>query len=62
MGIVVAGGLGPYTVRLVEPLLAEFPNISIDAQGQLRESGNALDPIDWDRAETYITRAVALLP
>jgi hypothetical protein len=32
---VVAGGLGPETLHLVEPLLQEFPGISIDAEGAL---------------------------
>ncbi|MES2985964.1 MAG: hypothetical protein V4686_02450 [Patescibacteria group bacterium] len=61
LGLAVAGGLGPNTMGLVKPLLEEFPHISIDAQGQLRPSGNALDPIDWDMAEKYIVNALALL-
>ncbi len=60
IGLVVAGGLGPDSIRLVEPLLEEFPGISIDAQGKLRPSGSALDPIDWDMAEAYLTKALAL--
>ncbi len=59
-GIAVAGGLGPKTMHLVEPLLGEFPYISIDAQGKLRTSGNALDPIDWNLAEEYIRKAVPM--
>lgn len=61
LGIVVAGGLGPESIGLVEPLVKEFPDISIDAQGKLRPSGNALDPIDWDMAETYLAKALQLL-
>ncbi len=57
----VAGGLGPYSLHLLEPILPEFPNISIDAQGQLRNSGNAMDPIDWWRAEKYLTEALRIL-
>ncbi len=57
----VAGGLGPHTMHLVEPLVPHFPYISIDAQGQLRSSGNALDPIEWDRAEQYLIKALELL-
>ncbi len=55
--IVFAGGLGPKTMYLVEPLLKEFPNLSIDAQGKLRPSGSYLDPIDWDMASEYIARS-----
>ncbi|MFO0743722.1 MAG: hypothetical protein U0469_01575 [Candidatus Paceibacterota bacterium] len=61
IGIVVAGGLGPNTLNLVEPLAKEFPKISIDAQGKLRPSGNALDPIDWNMAGDYLAKALKLL-
>ncbi len=61
MGIVAAGGLGPESIGLVEPLYREFPDISIDAQGKLRPSCSALDPIDWDMAETYLVKALQLL-
>src|SRR3989344_4760884 len=36
LGLTVAGGLGPNTMYLVEPLVSEFPDLSIDAQGKLR--------------------------
>lgn len=58
--IVVAGGLGPFTMHLVEPILEEFPGVSIDAQGRLRPSGSALDPIDWSLAKAYLVRALEL--
>ncbi|MFH1142326.1 MAG: hypothetical protein ABIH67_01105 [Candidatus Uhrbacteria bacterium] len=61
LGIVVAGGLGPETMDLVAPIVAEHPQISFCAQGQLRASGNALDPIDWDRAAEYLKQAIILL-
>ena len=60
LGIVVAGGLGPDTIDLVKPLSEKFPDISIDAQGKLRPSGNALDPIDWNMAEMYLVKALQL--
>ena len=58
--LAVAGGLG--RMSLVEPIVREFPDISIDAQGRLRPSGSALDPIDWGMAETYLREASALWP
>ncbi len=58
MGIAVAGGLGPDTMDLVLPIVREFPRVSIDAQGRLRPSGNAMDPIDWNMADRYLERAV----
>ncbi|OGH86579.1 MAG: hypothetical protein A2493_02625 [Candidatus Magasanikbacteria bacterium RIFOXYC12_FULL_33_11] len=57
LGIGAAGGLGPETTQLVEPLVNLFPDLSIDAQGQLRHSGNALDPIDWSMAGNYLVKA-----
>jgi hypothetical protein len=61
MGIVVAGGLGPDTMHLVEPLVRSYPGISIDAQGKLRQSGDCLDPVDWDIAGRYLTKAIQLM-
>lgn len=61
LGLAVAGGLGPNSVDLIGPIISEFPNISIDAQGKLRPSGCALDPIDWDMAEQYLIKALRLL-
>lgn len=60
IGLGAAGGLGPDSIELVRPLVEKFPNISIDAQGQLRSSGSALDPIEWDRAGRYIHEAMKL--
>jgi len=61
LGIVVAGGLGPRTMHLLVPIVAEYPKISIDAQGQLRLSGNAMDPVDWDLAAVYLIKALQVL-
>lgn len=61
IGLAGAGGLGPSTLHLVEPLVAEFPDLSIDAQGKLRPSGNAMDPIDWGMAEEYLKKAPKIL-
>ena len=58
LGLVVAGGLGPETLHVLVPILQKFPQVSIDAQGRLRRSRKATDPIDWDLAEDYIRAAV----
>lgn len=62
MGLVGAGGLGPYTMNLAEPLIKEFgTKISLDMQGQLRPSGNAAeDPICWRRADKALVKAVEM--
>lgn len=56
----VAGGLGPTSLHLVEPLIREFPQLNIDAQGRLRPSSNMRDPIDWILASTYLTKAIQM--
>lgn len=60
LGLVVAGGLGPETMHLVKPLVKEFPDISFDAQSQLRTKGDSMDPINWKRAEDYIVEALQI--
>ncbi len=62
IGIAVAGGLGPTSLHLMEPIVQEFPWISIDAQGKLRPSGSALDPIDWSMAQVYLQKASQCFP
>ncbi len=62
LGLVVAGGLGPFSMKLVKTITDEFPDVSIDAQGQLRPSFSCLDPIDWTMAENYIIEAHKRLP
>lgn len=56
----VAGGLGPATMHLVEPLARLYPHISTDMQGQMRTSGDIRLPIEWDRAESAFEQAIAL--
>ena len=57
IGLGVAGGLGPDTLNLVGPLVSEFPNLNIDAQGKLRNSENDLD---LEAMKTYLTKAVKM--
>lgn len=56
----VGGGLGPFTMHLVKPLIALYPHISTDMQGQMRSSGNIMFPIEWDRAESAFKQEIAL--
>jgi hypothetical protein len=55
---VVAGGLGPDSLALLEPFAAKFPSISSDAEGRLRDDE---DRLDLDRVGRYIVGACALL-
>jgi len=59
--LVVAGGLGPNTLHLLEPIIEEFPDINIDAEGKLRASGNNVDPLDMSLAGGYLAKALQLL-
>jgi hypothetical protein len=54
MGLGVAGGLSSTTLYLLEPLINEFPDLSIDAEGLLRTPG---DHLDLDAAGAYLRKA-----
>ncbi|MEK7546067.1 MAG: hypothetical protein AAB554_03240 [Patescibacteria group bacterium] len=60
LGVTLAGGLGPDTLHLVAPLVRDFPALAIDAQGRLRASGSAMDPIDAGRADIYLRGAIEM--
>jgi len=63
LGLVFAGGLGPTTMSLVDPLLPEFSDMSIDAQGKLHPSGNwKSDHMDVNLAADYLVAALKRLP
>lgn len=59
--IAVAGGLGPNTYGNLKPIFDVYPEVSCDAQGKLRPSGNAMDPLDIDLTEQYIRGVCSLL-
>lgn len=56
-GLGAAGGLGPDSLNLVEPLLDEFPGLNIDAQGQLRDENYNLD---LQAVRQYLQRSVQM--
>ncbi len=57
MHIAVAGGLGPSTMSVIEPLLRVYPDISIDAQAALRPSKNARHSLDNFMSTRYLVEA-----
>ncbi|HMS30896.1 MAG TPA: hypothetical protein PJ984_00685 [Candidatus Saccharibacteria bacterium] len=70
LGLAVAGGLGPESVDLLEPIAREFPDISIDAQGNLKRKDAPRDdrghliatyPADLDRSKEYIIKSCVML-
>jgi hypothetical protein len=50
----IAGGLSPSTIDTIAPLLREFPNLSIDAEGSLRNSDDELEIL---LAKEYLHKA-----
>lgn len=57
MGLGVAGGLSPATLNLVEPLVWEFYDLSIDAEGRLRTPE---DHLDLAVSSEYLRKAFAI--
>jgi len=58
IGLGVAGGLSPSTLHLLEPLVKDFPQLSIDAEGRLR---NQDDQLDLTVVSSYLQKAYELL-
>lgn len=57
VGLGVAGGLGPGSVDRLVGLVEEFPNLSVDAQGRLRDPENNLDR---EAVKQYLAEALVL--
>ena len=57
IGLGVAGKLSPTTLGLVEPLVDEFPHLSIDAESGLRDEN---DDLNVSFAISYLARGNAL--
>jgi len=60
LGITVASGLGPETMDLAAPVVEKHHQVSWCAQGQMRSSNNALDPVEFDRAAEYLRQSIIL--
>lgn len=56
-GLGVAGGLSPTSLHLVESLVKDFPQLSIDAEARLRDSN---DNLDLALAQDYLSKAFAM--
>lgn len=57
LGLGIAGGLGPDSLEKVESLADDFPRISIDAQGKLRDSEGGMN---LKAVENYLVEAYQL--
>jgi hypothetical protein len=58
LGLGVAGGLSAASLHLLEPLLAEFPDLSFDAETCLRDEEDRLDAV---RVREYVEAALRLV-
>ncbi len=58
MHIVFAGGLKAGNMKLLKPLIKEFPNMSIDAEGKLMDP--RFDVLDVDKCKEYLQGAIKL--
>ncbi|MBI5654833.1 hypothetical protein HZC53_04245 [Candidatus Uhrbacteria bacterium] len=58
IGLGVAGGLSAKTLNLVEPLVRLIPDLSIDAEGRLRNPAD--DNLDLKQACEYVSAAFEL--
>lgn len=56
----IAGGLGPITTHLIEPLAKEFPKLNIDAEGRLR-TPQPDDALNMHRVHDHIVLAHLVL-
>lgn len=57
IGAGIAGGLGPDSVERIKPIVDVHSNISIDAEGQLRDNNDDLSVM---RTKAYISKASAM--
>jgi phosphoribosylanthranilate isomerase len=48
----LAGGLGPNSMKRIEPILDEFPGLNLDAEGRLRDEQS--DDLDIGRMTAYL--------
>lgn len=59
IGIGVAGGLSSNTPHLIEAVALHYPDVSIDAEGRLRNIAN--DTLEIESVKLYIKRSLSIL-
>lgn len=55
LGLGVAGGLSAETIHLIDPIIQEFPDVSIDAEGKIRDDKDAR--LNLEKTAHYIGKA-----
>lgn len=61
MGLAGAGGLGPKTVRIAQPLFDYHKSMSVDAQTGLKTNHNLEEPTNWSMATNYLIELFKML-
>jgi len=62
MQCAVAGGLGPGDkLDVLQSIVSQCGHVSWDAQGNLRPSGNAMDPIDQEYINEYLVDSKTMI-
>lgn len=66
LAIIVAGGLGPKTAWLAEPLIKKYPWLGTDAEGRLRRNHKNLkscpkEPVHWKFTVEYVNKTCRML-
>ncbi len=57
IGLGIAGGLGPSTLDHIDLLAKDFPSLSIDAEGRLRDQN---DHLDLNVTQEYLRKALEI--
>jgi hypothetical protein len=57
MNFGIAGGLNGDTIEMIRPIVEKFPDVSIDAEGGLRDADDHLDLV---KVEKYVSGALKL--
>lgn len=58
--LALGGGLGPETTHLLTTIVSLYPEISWDAQGQMRKPKSQITPIEMSRVCSYVFKSSAL--
>ncbi len=58
IGVGVAGGLSPSSLGILEPLVKDFPNLCIDAEGKLRNKED--DSLNIAASTNYLLKSLEL--
>ncbi|MCX6738075.1 MAG: hypothetical protein NTY11_01485 [Candidatus Parcubacteria bacterium] len=59
--LAVVSGLNPGAHRFIEPLMREFPSMSLEAFCDLKPNRDPAQPTSWNEADVYMIKALRML-